>query len=389
MVNTKRGQAELIGGMIVVTALLMSLGMILVSIIGTSSTSISGISRRTQFELERSLEKLTAVYRGNTCYLKNAGLLPIRVARVWIDSSVVELGGEHITIEAGEEISSISTRAGHAIDIQSIDLLVTVRGNIFQPKTMCENVKPIYHIIRQEFLGYFTSEHILNPVRVVSGLSQGYLYAEIKSGGSTYRRPVVYKDPSSGTWYCSYSADNKGTISGIKLNHDIDNNNVNEIIIVDTTSCIMQSPAEWSTGSGRVDVVVSFVFKQLAHIPETATIDTISVFFRLILSGPGIGGAAQQITIAPTVIINSTNVTLSAPGTVTSAGTRSDLVIASGVVIFPVKAFNLDISPGVYDLRLDIGIVAGGVGSSGIRVRLEYMAVIGMEFNLPWGESRT
>ncbi|MEM4481619.1 MAG: hypothetical protein QXV04_02710 [Desulfurococcaceae archaeon] len=386
-----RAQAEIIGGVIVITALIISMGLVLTSLARLSSTSVTGISKRALFESEKSFETINVVYEDNTCYVQNAIGSSVKFVRIWSNSTPIDLlgNGFNLMLQPGEKRSLDELKS--LLGVERIDHVVTSRGNVFPLESLCverrqQQISYYYYYYYYEQTGTpFGSENILNSTKVSRGLESRYIYVNISSGSTVTPYPVVYN--FTGKWYCSSQTD-RGVISTLVIRDknnnligsDADYTTINELIIINANNCnSITSPAfEW--GYKNFDGTVTFVFKNLVNV--TPNVDTIALYFKVLVLGAATGGVSQQLSTITSATIYNTTVSISTPVTATTAGARENLAVIFGQAIFPVKAFGLQLPTGVYDLRIELGLKAQSIDITG--VRLEYIALVGADFAGPW-----
>ncbi|MEM1743426.1 MAG: hypothetical protein QXK95_05610 [Nitrososphaerota archaeon] len=388
-----KGQAEIIGGIIVLAVFISAIGLLYTTLMQLSSTSTKGFSERANFEAEKNIEKLTVDYDSTNkrCILVNQGPIPLAITRIWIGGKPIDV--DPIQLKPAESISSIGEYG-----VDNIDMVVTNRGNVIEVKKTCEILKKS----RPESTpssSLFTSEDILNINRISKGLNQGYLYVNIikissKSSSSSIDRAVVYFNGSY--WLCSSRNNDKKVFaeSFSKISsRDMDGNRINEIIIIDIQKCSdISTPENVEEYSKYLDrgnvnyIFVNYIFQNLVYIPNR--VDTVTIHFKLVMDIES-GGESKELSLLPTVSIKgSGGVSISSPSTVSIASSRSGIVVVSGYAIFPIKAFNLNIAENeVYNMEINIEIKPPSGSSLNLKaVRLEYLAITGASIADPWRE---
>jgi hypothetical protein len=357
-----RGQSEVIGGVIVLTALIIAMGLVFTNLGKLSSSSITGISMRAAFETEKSFEKIQATRTSGQCSVKNTGNTPVTIIRAWSNSQPINL-------------SKITLNPGETQTIDLVDFIVTSRGNVFPCTTQ--------QTVNINATGPFTSEQVLNSTRIKNGLENQYVYANISS--STYA--VVYNYTNK--WYCSSLVD-----KAIPLNvtpsiadSDADDNSVNELVVVSANSCssVNSGTGPWEAdygGAVNFTVTAKLVLKNVIDVTTNET-DTLTIYFKLIVTTTGKSGEPQQLSVYPVITLNGT-IVISSPATTTAVGARQDLVNIFGSTVIPVKAFGLNLTTGTYDLILEFTMSGKSIKINSIR--LEYIAVVGngVVFSTPW-----
>ncbi|MEM1638795.1 MAG: hypothetical protein QXJ69_01790 [Desulfurococcaceae archaeon] len=369
-----RGQSEVIGGIIVLTALIISMGFVLTSLGKLSSSSVTGISRRTLFETEKSFEQLDALVSGGVCYIRNTGNIPLTITRIWFAGKPIDIPPSlysTMTLQPGGNKSITEIKS--ILNIDKIDYAVSSRGNVFPVESMCIQQQQSQINIYYSSGGMFTSEDILNTTKIVRGLEQMYIYANI-SEKSESTHAVIYN--YTNTWYCS-SMFNKNIIPGQNINSDADGNGINELIITTASDCTSSTYEQWRKKNFEGNV--TFVFRYILNVTEY--IDILTVYFKVLVLSSG-GGVAQQISVYPTVIISNENATLQSPATVTTGGARQNVATIFGSAIFPIRAFGQQLPQGNYNLVIRMEITAKSIEITGIR--LEYIAVVGAGYTVYW-----
>ncbi len=384
-----KGQAEIIGGIIVLAVFISAIGLLYTTLMQLSSTSTKGFSERANFEAEKNIEKLTVDYDSTNkrCILVNQGPIPLAITRIWIGGKPIDV--DPIQLKPAESISSIGEYG-----VDNIDMVVTNRGNVIEVKKTCEILKKS----RPESTpssSLFTSEDILNTDRISKGLNQGYLYVNIyRTSSSSIDRAVVYFNGSY--WLCSSRNNDKKVFaeSFSKISsRDMDGNRINEIIIIDIQKCSNISTPEnveeyskYLDSGNVIYIFVNYIFQNLVYIPNR--VDTVTIHFKLVMD-IGSGGESKELSLLPTVSIKgSGGVSISSPSTVSIASSRSGIVVVSGYAIFPIKAFNLNIAENeVYNMEINIEIKPPSGSSLNLKaVRLEYLAITGASIADPWRE---
>ena len=381
----RKGQAEVVGGIIAISVLLFSIATLYFLMTSTQSSFSTEFARRASFESEKNAEKIAVSYDLNTnsCIVSNAGAISITIVRAWQGNEYFNFN-EPLPLPPGQALLSWPFS-------ETPDIIVTARGNIFTVKAECEKIKNAVTNMQQIIVGsgiastLVTSETLLNNMRISKGMQQGYLYASVLQNNYT----VLYYN---GSKYLCSSPSNKGVYSSAQLPQgftwDLDANNINEIIINTSSTC--PDPAKVSTlniaeyeGYGnKFQGSVMFMFKNLVLIPQGGA-DTITVYFKAVLN-IGSGGMPQDVVVSPTIVLSCGSQSLSSPATVTTAGSGSGTIVITGFAVFPVKAFSLPLQPdSVYDLTLALQFYVGP-SINLKKVRLEYLAIVGAYINDPW-----
>jgi len=380
----RKGQAEVVGGIIAISVLLFSIATLYFLMTSTQSSFSTEFARRASFESEKNAEKIAVSYDLNTnsCIVSNAGAISITIVRAWQGNKYFNFN-EPLPLPPGQALLSWPFS-------KTPDIIVTARGNIFTVKAECEKIKNAVTNMQQIIVGsgiastLVTSETLLNNMRISKGMQQGYLYASVLQNNYA----VLYYN---GSKYLCNSPSNKGVYSNANPQNfiwDLDANNINEIIINTSSTC--PDPAKVSTlniaeyeGYGnKFQGSVMFMFKNLVLIPQGGA-DTITVYFKAVLN-IGSGGMPQDVVVSPTIVLSRGSQSLSSPATVTTAGSGSGTIVITGFAVFPVKAFSLPLQPdSVYNLTLALQFYVGP-SINLKKVRLEYLAIVGAYINDPW-----
>jgi hypothetical protein len=232
----REGQAEVIGGLIAISVLPFSIALIYFLMTSTQSSYSAEFVRRTSFESERGAEKIAVSYdpASDTCTATNIGASSIRIVRLWSGDAFTS---REALLAPGQSLTWSYSQAP--------DLIVTARGNVFTIKAECGKIRSSATNIQQIIIGsgiastLFTSENLLNNLRISRGMQKGYLYAVINENNYA----VFYYN---GTKYlCSdYSGNGQIYNDSIKINWDLDSNGINEAIISSSQTCPIPNKLE-------------------------------------------------------------------------------------------------------------------------------------------------
>jgi len=381
----RKGQAEVVGGIIAISVLLFSIATLYFLMTSTQSSLSTEFARRASFESEKNAEKIAVSYDLNTdsCIVSNAGAISITIVRAWQGNEYFNFN-EPLPLPPGQALPPWPFS-------ETPDIIVTARGNIFTVKAECEKIKNAVTNMQQIIIGsgiastLVTSETLLNNMRISKGMQQGYLYARVLQKDYA----VLYYNGSK--YLCSSPSDKK-VYSSAKLPQDftwdLDANNINEIIISTYSTCLDSAKVstleinEYGGYGSKFTGSVMFMFKNLVLIPQGGA-DTITVYFKVVLNIGG-GGMPQDVVVSPTIVLSCGSQSLSSPATVTTSGSGSGTIVITGFAIFPVKAFSLPLQPdSIYNLTLDLKFVVGP-SIDLKKVRLEYLAIVGAYINDPW-----
>jgi uncharacterized protein (UPF0333 family) len=392
----KKGQAEVIGGIIAISVLILSITTIYFLTTSTYTSTSTEFAKRTAFEAEKNMEKISISYdqSSDQCIVFNVGAIDITIVRQWY------LDNPNLVVEPANPIK-LSVSSSISWSYSSVpDYIVTSRGNVFTVKAECEKIKNTLTTIQIPIPSsgistpLFTSENLLNHLRLSKGMQRGYLYATIQQSNQKYNKAVLYYN---GTRILCSSINNKNNY-GVNINFDfdwdLDNNAVNEIIISGETQCpdSISTISEYKPDDKWDNFVVEFVFKNLISIPRD--VDTVAIYFKIVaqISVSG-GGNPHAITFAPFIELSRQEgnavFNLQAPATVatSSRGLPAGdeyLVVFNGYAVFPVKGFNLNLNEGVYNMTIRIYITEQSQSVNLQNIRLEYLAIVGADIADPW-----
>lgn len=380
-----QGQAEIIGGVIVLTALVLSMGLILASIGRLSSTSLTGISRRTLFESEKSFEKIDVLVSGGACYIVNSGSVPAVITRIWINNNPIDASPAvypNLTLHPGEKIDVSQLKS--IFNVEMIDHVVTTRGNVFpaEPECIRRSQESVVYVVSGGSGGYFSSREILSTPRVLKGITQLLIYANITSGANTSNHAILYRGPSG--WHCVNMTRYRNLTGITGISPDLDQNGINELIVTKDSNCEHSSFTEHSINfTGKTNVTITFVFEKLLDVDEEI-VDTISIYYRLVFRvEEQQGGKPQQIMINPVVRIENGTYSIRTMGPGAIISSRANVTTVFGSAIFPLRAFGQTLPRGIYDLIMDFNMREGA--SMDIEsIRLEYIAIVGTNYSVYW-----
>ena len=388
--RVRRGQAEVIGGIIAISLLIVSTATIYFLATSTQSTATTEFAKRTSFEAERDAERVAVMYEPTSkgCIVSNVGAVVITIVRTWDSAGKPE--ELKISLPPGESISSWT------LD-NAPDLIVTSRGNVFAVKGECQKIANMLSNIPAPggVSGQpFTSKELINPTRMTKGMNKKLLYAVVDGDVKS----VIYYNGTK--WLCSdgtnsyyYSNINGISISGLDLDYD----SIYESIINDSRFCRpLSTPTVSEYNKFSDSTTVSYVFINLINIPENG-VDTITVYFKIVVvislpSTAAGGGDPHVITISPFITIAKGSLSFTAPATTAtvSRGLQAQsgytyVVSINGYAIFPVRGFNFGLNPGMYNLTLSTYITKKKGSNVNLNFfRLEYIAVVGAEIADPW-----
>ncbi|MEM1694884.1 MAG: hypothetical protein QW456_11815 [Ignisphaera sp.] len=383
-----KGQAEIIGGIIALSVLLLSIGMLYTTLMQLSSTSTKGFIERAAFEAEKNAEKLTIEYDrdSNSCILKNSGNIDVTIVRIWINNNnqPTPIDIENLVIPTGSTLAKINT-----MKIDSIIYIITRRGNVISAAEECRIRKreeegegtPMPSVyVKNNILG---DETYLNLAEEKNQQNKLYAYINsinnIKSVAYNLSNNWYYNDGTR--WYLCSSSSCRPNIDG---SSDADLNKLNELIIIDKDG---QNLNEFKLSGTDI---TGFVLKNFINLKNAG--DTIMIYFKTVIKISRIQGSGQDKIPPPQEVISdirvifaesgNINKNVSVPVAVTTFGSGGWNVLV-GTAIIPKAAFRLYnqlLSGDIYDLIIEIKSKKDTPGNYGItRVRLETIAVSGAD----------
>ncbi|MCC6016875.1 MAG: hypothetical protein LM582_07525 [Desulfurococcaceae archaeon] len=389
----KKGQAEVIGGIIAISVLILSITTIYFLTTSTYTSTSTEFAKRTAFEAEKNMEKISIYYdqSSDQCIVSNVGAIDITIVRQWY------LDNPNLVVEPANPIK-LSVSNSISWSYSSVpDYIVTSRGNVFTVKVECEKIKNTLTTIQISIPSpgistpLFTSENLLNHLRLSKGMQRGYLYATIQQSNQKYNKAVLYYN---GTRILCSSINNKNNYGNINFTWDLDNNAVKEIIISGETQCpnSISTISEYTNYNWN-NFVVEFVFKNLISILRD--VDTVTIYFKIVAQISVSGqGNPHAITFAPFIELSRQEgnavFNLQAPATVATSNRglpvgNEYLVVFNGYTVFPVKGFNLNLNEGVYNMTIRIYITQQQGRNVNLQnIRLEYLAIVGADIADPW-----
>ncbi|MEM0014749.1 MAG: hypothetical protein QXX81_06520 [Zestosphaera sp.] len=401
--RTERGQSEVIAAMILIPLLIVVFSTIATSMFKTNVTGTSSLASRARFEQERSSESLQVVWVDeNTCKVVNVGPLDVIIVRIWVNDDPQPLND---LIKKGEERMTLSNNAG----VNEIDYAVTSRGNVYPLRSMCEQSRTIINYYQTTITGGspFTSEDILNMTRLV-GTDYASKKIITRVSGVGNASVLYWSDYPIADWYfnsgggwvkdidsyscltCNPQISQTQIDTQLKDNIDLDGNGVNEVSIVKVTTegknqpyILKLSPVTLGKG-GNYDVNITFV----NLLATRDSVDLIAIYFKLVAwlsTSP-----SQQIAVGSAAMLQGINGTAFASGSTAvgsyAKGSGSNIFIATGSIIFPVRAYDsykkVILPNEDYNLTLAFRINIPSANPNLENIRIEYVAVTGAE--LKW-----
>ncbi|MEM2376493.1 MAG: hypothetical protein QXZ10_02660 [Sulfolobales archaeon] len=370
----RKGQAEIIGGLMVASVLLLIIIPLILNTM-TSSTTVGtrNYILRSQFEIERWSEKLVI----NGTKIVNPSPVEITIVRIWdtngtpIDISPKNLLAGGGTIDITELYSGITS-------IHDLDALVTARGRVFKIEELIpptpggegeEGGEAPLGLTGEEIVG--GGELFNYDITVIRCVAE--------KTNCTDPIPAIYYN-RSGTvgWWVNMSGGwqllpTSQVRSGEEKYSDLDNNKAPELKVLYKNNGKYEVLKDNNQGY-RFAIRIS----KYAYLKDDSKL--IAVYMKVLTGSEGASRADTYVNIS-LVHSNNPSVMVSSYATLSSIKITSSNVnvsIYEGYVLFPVRQFNyfetqLSNYPGYYDLVLEVivGIQDAKTFTSGI----EYVAV--------------
>ncbi|MEM1982630.1 MAG: hypothetical protein QXZ63_03075 [Sulfolobales archaeon] len=371
----RKGQAEIIGGLMVASVLLLIIIPLILNTM-TSSTTVGtrNYILRSQFEIERWSEKLVI----NGTKIVNPSPVEITIVRIWdtngtpIDISPKNLLAGGGTIDITELYSGITS-------IHDLDALVTARGRVFKIEELIpptpggeggeEGGLPLGLTGGEIVGGSYIFDYNITIIKCIYGGSP--------CGDAI---PAIYHN---NTWYVYKDGWGTATSKGINIDLnqaakyiDMDKNHAPELIVLrryDNTHYVV------FTATDQKDYMYSVKFSRYIRIEDNTTL--ISAFLKVVTVSTA---EAELSTFIETILSNSNNnaINMSNYGSLSKVRFPKDVfnvTVYEGYILFPIKQFGYFSSiisnyPGYYDVIVNIYLKPSSSNvdmSSGI----EYIAV--------------
>lgn len=391
----RKGQAELIGALIVIIIFFAVLIPLLYSISGTFTASSKAYVKRADFENERISEKL--IGNPGTKAIDNVSPLRIRIIRIWVQykNCTLDFKNTDILLEPGNSSGLLEILELFGIESLSeikdkVDLikLVTARGRVFTIK-----MSDIFGQTAIVSTGQpFSSENVLgdlNYLKPPENPNRGILVEVTEEkGGRPSNYIVIYN--YSDQWYSNDGEQWSSINIPNPPESDLDNNEVNELIVVDESD-YSEVDIDGKGGGNRASINMTFL--RLILTPTEENLDTITIYFKVVteiwISGQGNPHEIfSQVRVAlrksdggsPIITAASTAMGLTL---VEENGGRVYVTVISGSATFPknaFSAFNILQPESEYDVSVITDFnLQQSTGLSSYRV--EYVAVTGASIN--------
>jgi len=373
-----RGQAEIIGGLIVVSTLLLIVIPLVINLMTTSTTiTTRGYTIRSQFEISRWSEKLIS----NNTHIINPSSVDIEIVRIWLKDGTLKEFNPWIRIPI---TSSIPIEVLGINNISEIDIVVTSRGRVFKIEELLPPI--ITPPIQYPPLG-------ISPENIIAGSSMieknHSIIVSCQDDKTSCSNPIA--GYHNGTWWVNFGTGWIPSNVSIKSDEEqytnLDGNYASELVV------LTLSGNQYEVVHGR-NLIVNITFKNMTQISNTTSM--VVIYLKILLS------SSKDVNVDAIVkvsLINSVNTSMrfDSYATFSSAKVKgaeeSKIIIYEGYVIFPLKQFGI-FSVGQdtiqqysdYDIGIDlyvesieeVGKGSTEKGESGweIRISLEYIAVV-------------
>ena len=367
-----RGQAEIIGGLIVVSTLLLIVIPLVINLMTTSTTiTTRGYTIRSQFEISRWSEKLIS----NNTHIINPSSVDIEIVRIWLKDGTLKEFNPWIRIPI---TSSIPIEVLGINNISEIDIIVTSRGRVFKIEELLPPI--ITPPIQYPPLG-------ISPENIIAGSSiiekNHSIIVSCQYNKTQCSNPIAGYYYNN-TWWVNFGTgwipSNVSIKSGEEQYTNLDGNYANELVIL---VILRESGDQYIVVYGE-NLTINIIFKNMTRIPNTTSL--VTVHLKVILSS---NKDVDINTIARISLINSANASMRFDSYATFSSAKvggaagSKIMIYEGYVIFPLKQFGI-FSVGQdtiqqcedYDIDVSLYVESAGEGKREIRVNLEYIAVV-------------
>jgi hypothetical protein len=366
MLRLRRGQAEIIGGLIVASALLLIVIPLVINLMTTSTTiTTKGYTIRSQFEISRWSEKILS----NNTYIVNVGSVDIEVVRVWLKNGTLVECNPWVRIPVA---SSIPIGALGITNISEIDSIVTSRGRVFKLE---EIIPPQITIPIQ----YQYPPLGVSPGNIMAGsyiLSKNVsiiVSCQYDSRSCLYPIAGFYYN---NTWYINNGSgwvlSNVNIKSGEEVYTNLDNNYARELVVL-----TYSSPNYVVVNGGNL--TINITFKNMTRIDSNTSL--VVMYLKIIIMNTDKDSdVSSEVKVS---LIDSTNTSkfISSYATFSSAKVRGaaggKITIYEGYVMYPLTQFEvfkeLGLSSGWYDINIYL-TCATTVGN--IYVSIEYLAIV-------------
>ncbi|MEM4567001.1 MAG: hypothetical protein QXM48_01545 [Sulfolobales archaeon] len=357
----RSGQAEVIGGLIVASVLLIVIVPLTLNIISSTTTiGTRSFVLRSQFEVERWSEKLTL--SKDMTKLENSGPVKVTIVRIWrnVNGTSVPIDVQPIEIPSGEYIP-ITQLASTPKELEAI---VTARGRVFKISELIPPTPPTgapLGLSGNEISGGSTLFDLnISVMRCIIN----------KSRVCNSPLPAIYYNNS---WWAYVNGSWRPIdVKSDKTYSDLDGNNASELVVI-----------HLDNNNYRVlsDDNYQYAIRISNYVNIASDTKLIAVYMKALFESDKDASVVVGINVS---LAHSRNLSImvSSYAVLSSAKiTRGDinLMIYEGYVLFPVKQFNyfdtlLSNNPGLYDLIIEINVIAQE-GARNVYSSIEYIAV--------------
>ena len=374
----RRGVSELVGGLIVISILLVSFISITLAFQQSSISSISSYGSRARFEQERSEEVVEALLKDGECYLINVGPVDVEIVRRWWSNESSTDLDPPVVLKPKTNLSVSS--------LGNPDFIVTSRGNVFPARYAC---------MKQEQQNQGGSGGALNSKSTLGDLtylkpdniSNVGIVAEVDDA----RKYVAYYYNkrwyiNTGTdWDPAYAVHDDPAL-------DIDENGINELVLSNLDSEVYESEINDNTFNSNI------TFVDIARINENT--DTVTIYYKLVMNISAKGkGNPHDIIFDVSVSLHNENGSVQTPSAVLATNTYEkgthgnetiSVYVMMGEAYFPLKAFSAfheNLKEGIYSVSILLE-AEGYIGEGSARVqnlRIETIAIVGADIAWPSG----
>jgi|GEM_PF-1799436 len=361
-----KGQAEIIGGLIVVSTLLLIVIPLIMNLMTTSTTiTTRGYTIRSQFEISRWSEKLIS----NKTHIINPSSVDIEIVRIWLKDGTLKEFNPWIKIPI---TSSIPIEVLGINNISEIDIIVTSRGRVFKIEELLPPI--IIPPIQYPPLG-LRSEDIIGGQNIYN--VSHIIYANYSRDGTTWHPGYAGFYVDGDGWYINLNGTwVKIDKTGEEAYTDLDNNKARELVVLLNTTDY--SVVKGGLQGNNIKILyINITFKDLVYVSNITSF--ITVFLKPLVGLSTQADAYVYIEVSLTKSDNRT-ISISSPATLSYtkvARVEAPTVIYQGYIMFPIAQFVgysiLQQNPGYYDLT--VLIAAEAESDTDIRCSLEYVGV--------------
>jgi len=361
----RKGVSELVGGLIVISILLVSFISITLAFQQSSISSISSYGSRARFEQERSEEVVEALLKDGECYLINVGPVDVEIVRGWSGESFTDLDAV-LKPKTNLSVSSLGNP----------DFIVTSRGNVFPAKYAC--MKQEQQNQGGSGGGAFNSNSTLGDLTYLKpdDIRQVGIVATVDGN----RKYVAYYYNRTNRWYINNGTEwvPASTVDD-EPRPDIDGNGVNELILSDSYPEVTESVIDKNTFNSNI------TFIDIAKINENT--DTVTIYYKLVMniSKDGIGNP-HDIIFEVSISLHNEDGSVQTPSAVLATNTYEKnnyyVYVMMGEAYFPLKAFSAfheELKEGIYSVSILLEAEGQSSKPKVQNLRIETIAIVGAD----------